>query len=446
MVRGAVSSAGTRRADRCPASIVGSSWGALRVEWPLRPFRGAGLGLRVSRHLRFARCRSARSVRKAGCCGSSGCNATGSPATSTSSGPTWPGASGSAAPPRAGSARLTGSTARSRSPSSSTTRRSRSGWLVASATSLRTSGPTAGTPPYPEDAGAKPYDLWAILLVNKALVQYHEATGDARVLEAVRRSLKALLAGLVAHSALRLGPLPLVRGAGPGPLRLRADGRRVAPRPGAHAARAGGRLRGPLSHRRRDAADASPWALEVDEARRQHGHGHQGVRPFVATRPPPGRPRLRAPNDRDPRPLPRPGDRHVHAATSASRAGTRSRAPSCAPWSSTCTRWRSCSRSSAIRRSATGWSASPTTPCPATFTPDMWAHQYDQQVNQVQCTVNPEHLWTHQRPRVEHLRPRAELRLLHREHAPGLAEVRRAPVDGDAGRRPGGRGLRAEPR
>ena len=31
---------------------------------------------------------------------------------------------------------------------------------------------------------------------------------------------------------------------------------------------------------------------------------------------------------------------------------------------------------------------------PATFTPDMWAHQYDQQVNQVQCTINPDHMWT----------------------------------------------------
>ncbi len=31
---------------------------------------------------------------------------------------------------------------------------------------------------------------------------------------------------------------------------------------------------------------------------------------------------------------------------------------------------------------------------PATFTPDMWAHQYDQQVNQVQCTHNTDHMWT----------------------------------------------------
>ena len=31
---------------------------------------------------------------------------------------------------------------------------------------------------------------------------------------------------------------------------------------------------------------------------------------------------------------------------------------------------------------------------PAPCTPDMWAHQYDQQVNQVQCTINPDHMWT----------------------------------------------------
>ncbi len=50
--------------------------------------------------------------------------------------------------------------------------------------------------PYPEDAVAKRYDMWAILLANKVLVQYHEATGDARVLDAVVKSLRAMLAGL----------------------------------------------------------------------------------------------------------------------------------------------------------------------------------------------------------------------------------------------------------
>ena len=31
---------------------------------------------------------------------------------------------------------------------------------------------------------------------------------------------------------------------------------------------------------------------------------------------------------------------------------------------------------------------------PATFSPDMWAHQYDQQPNQVLCSINEEHMWS----------------------------------------------------
>jgi hypothetical protein len=50
--------------------------------------------------------------------------------------------------------------------------------------------------PYPLDASAKKYDLWSILLVNKALVQYHEATGDDAVLKAVSKNLKAFLGTL----------------------------------------------------------------------------------------------------------------------------------------------------------------------------------------------------------------------------------------------------------
>jgi len=50
--------------------------------------------------------------------------------------------------------------------------------------------------PYPADAVSKRYDMWAILLINKVLAQYHDATGDARVLEAVTRSLRAMSQGL----------------------------------------------------------------------------------------------------------------------------------------------------------------------------------------------------------------------------------------------------------
>jgi len=50
--------------------------------------------------------------------------------------------------------------------------------------------------PYPEDAVAKRYDMWAILLANKVLAQYHDATGDPRVLDAVKKSLRAMAQGL----------------------------------------------------------------------------------------------------------------------------------------------------------------------------------------------------------------------------------------------------------
>jgi uncharacterized protein len=50
--------------------------------------------------------------------------------------------------------------------------------------------------PYPLDTVSKRYDMWAILLVNKVLAQYHDATGDARVFEALRRSLRAMSQGL----------------------------------------------------------------------------------------------------------------------------------------------------------------------------------------------------------------------------------------------------------
>lgn len=50
--------------------------------------------------------------------------------------------------------------------------------------------------PYPTDAVAKRYDMWAILLINKVLAQYHGATGDRRALDAVVKSLRAILDGL----------------------------------------------------------------------------------------------------------------------------------------------------------------------------------------------------------------------------------------------------------
>src|SRR5262245_10923624 len=50
--------------------------------------------------------------------------------------------------------------------------------------------------PYPSDAVTKRYDMWAILLVNKVLAQYHGASGDPRALDAVVKSLRAVFEGL----------------------------------------------------------------------------------------------------------------------------------------------------------------------------------------------------------------------------------------------------------
>ena len=310
----------------------------------------------------------------------------------------WPDvarASGSAAPPRAGSARPTGSTARSRSPSSSTTRRSRRGSPVTSTTSSRTSAPTAGTRPTPRTRPRSRTTCGRSCSSTRRSSSTTRRRATRACSRPCARSLRALLAGLDAHAALRLGPLPLVRGAGLGLLRLRADARAVAPGAGAQAARAGRRLRGALPHRGRDAC-------------RRRGAGSGSGRSTSSTRPwpprpPPSRWRLdrrpddrafAAPDDRDPRPAPRAGRPACSRATSASPAGTRCRARSCARWSSSCTRSSTLfsvfgDPSFADRLERVAYNA-----LPATFAPDMWSHQYDQQVNQVQCTVNPEHLFT----------------------------------------------------
>ncbi len=80
---------------------------------------------------------------------------------------------------------------------------------------------------------------------------------------------------------------------------------------------------------------------------------------------------------------------------------------------------------------------------PATLSPDMWAHQYDQQANQVLCSLQKSTLGQ-QRAGVEPVRPRAELRVLHGEPASGLAETRRQPLDGHARSRPRGSRVRSE--
>ena len=80
---------------------------------------------------------------------------------------------------------------------------------------------------------------------------------------------------------------------------------------------------------------------------------------------------------------------------------------------------------------------------PATLSADLWAHQYDQQANQVMC-CHLQPAMGHQRSGEQHFRAGAEFRLLHGEHASGLAEAGGEPVDGDAGWRARGGGVRSQ--
>ena len=74
---------------------------------------------------------------------------------------------------------------------------------------------------------------------------------------------------------------------------------------------------------------------------------------------------------------------------------------------------------------------------PATFKKDMTAHQYDQQCNQVICSKEGEHVYVEQRTGFQPLWPGTELRLLHGQPAPGLAEVHIQSLDENRRRGPG---------
>ena len=72
---------------------------------------------------------------------------------------------------------------------------------------------------------------------------------------------------------------------------------------------------------------------------------------------------------------------------------------------------------------------------PGAFTDDMWAHQYNQEPNQVEVSAHRQP-WTTDGPD-SNLFGLDELRLLHGKLPSRLAKVHRQPVDADSRRRPG---------
>ncbi|MCX6560538.1 MAG: glycoside hydrolase family 127 protein [Candidatus Aminicenantes bacterium] len=247
--------------------------------------------------------------------------------------------------------------------------------------------------PYPEDAAVKKYDLWAILLANKMLAQYHDATGDDKVLRAVERSLRAMAAGLdrtplydwgryrwfeglvpIFHVYERTGEkwlLDLGR-------KLRAQGfdyeafyrgedvtvptpRRGLWKWAKHVVNTGMAPK----------ASALSWRLGPD----------QGDPAFPA--------RMIALLDR------------YHGQVTGMFTGDE-----CLAGKNPLQGTELCAvvefmYSLEVLLSVLGDPAFGDrleqvafNALPAAFTPDMWAHQYDQQVNQIQATINPDHLWT----------------------------------------------------
>ncbi len=247
--------------------------------------------------------------------------------------------------------------------------------------------------PYPEDAVSKRYDLWAILLADKMLAQYHDATGDERVLRAVERSLRAMHAGLDRTPLYDWGRYRWFEGLIPifhvfektGEPWLLDLGRKLyaqgfdyqafykdedvtvpTPRRGLwkwakHVVNTGmapkaGALAWRLDVRESEAAFPARMIEMLDQYHGQVTGMFTGDECLSGKNPIQGTELcavvefmysleilLSVLGD------PRFGDRLERVAFNA---------------------------------------------LPATFSPDMWAHQYDQQVNQIQCTINPDHLWT----------------------------------------------------
>jgi uncharacterized protein len=247
--------------------------------------------------------------------------------------------------------------------------------------------------PYPEDAVSRRYDMWAILLANKVLVQYHEATGDPRVFAAVTRSLRALLAGLDRTPLYDWGRCRWFEGL--------------------------------ISVFHVYERAPEPWLLDLARKLHEQGADYEALYETEdVTVPTPRRglwkwskhvvntgmaPKAPALLWRlDPRPRHHAFATRMlalleshHGQVTGMFSGDETLAGK-NPLQGT----ELCavveflyslehlvsvfgSTAFADRLERVAFNA-----LPATFAPDMWSHQYDQQVNQVQCTINPAHQWT----------------------------------------------------
>ena len=247
--------------------------------------------------------------------------------------------------------------------------------------------------PYPLDAVSKRYDMWAILLANKMLVQYHEATRDGRVLQAVVMSLRAMRDGMDRTPLYNWGSYRWFEGLIPVLYayeqtgekwlldlgrKLRAQGfdydefykgedvtvptpRRGLWKWGKHVVNTGmaakaGALSWRLDRRERDRTFASRMIDILDRCHGQVTGMFTGDECLAGKNPVQGTELCSV----------------VEFLYSLEVLASVFGEPALID-----------------RLERVAFNA-----LPATFSPDMWSHQYDQQVNQVQCTINSDHLWT----------------------------------------------------
>jgi len=241
-------------------------------------------------------------------------------------------------------------------------------------------------------SGSRPYDVWAVFLVDKMLAQYHDATGDERVFRALESSLRDLQSSVAATPLFDWGKYRWFEGLVP------------------------------IYHVYERTGE--PWLLELARTLRTQGTDYAALfAGELITEPTPRRGRWvwdrhgvntamalkagalawrldgRAADRALPAHMLAVLDRYHGQVTGMFAADECLAGVNPIQGTELCTvvEYLYACESVASVLGEASWADRlervAFNALPAAITPDMWAHQYDQQVNQAQCTINDDHMW-----------------------------------------------------